>query len=135
MDLNIKLYVLYPYVIKIILLRNCQNHILARTMRHALKNGYVLPDDFRKTDDYVLEKIESRKDDVFINRNLQILSMEILPPDGPFANARTKFRYVDPLFWSSGRLVRVSERHPDFVAEVSSEGKRYKCAISIYDGK
>lgn len=109
-------------------------HLLARTMRHAIEKGYVSPDDFKKTDDFVLEKIEARKDDEFIKRNLEFLSMDTLPPDGPFTKARTKFRYVDPMFWRNGRLLRVSENYPSFAKDVEDERLKFLSPILVYNG-
>jgi HD superfamily phosphohydrolase len=109
-------------------------HLLARTMRYAMEKGFVSPDDFRKTDDFVLEKIEARKDNEFIKRNLEILSMDSLPPEGPFTKARTKFRFVDPMFWRKGRLLRLSENYPSFAKEIEIEKVKYLAPIPVYNG-
>lgn len=109
-------------------------HILARTMRYAMEKGYVFPDDFKKTDDFVLGKIENIKNDEYIKKNLDILSLAVLPPDGPFATARTKFRYVDPLFWRDGKLVKLSEDNGEFAKHVENERKIFTSPINIYNG-
>lgn len=108
-------------------------HILARTMRYAMKKGYVVSSDFVNTDDFVLSKIES-VDDEFIKSNLAILSMDTIPVLGKMAVARTKFRYVDPLFWRDGRIVRLSADNIDFAKMVDEQRKIYEVPISVFDG-
>ncbi len=110
-------------------------HILARTMRYAMGKGYISPSDFTGTDEDALSKIEPHKDDKYIMRNLEILLLPELPLDAKQTTAVIRFRYVDPLFWQNGKMMRVSEKYPEFAAEIENERKVFTAPINIFDGE
>jgi hypothetical protein len=110
-------------------------HILARTMRYAMGKGYISPSDFTGTDEEALRKIEPHKDDKYIMRNLEILLLPELPLDAKQTTAVIRFRYIDPLFWQNGKMMRVSEKYSEFAAEIENERKIFTAPISIFDGE
>ena len=110
-------------------------HILAKVMRYALTKGYVHEPDFKTTDDAVLARIESVTDDEIIKKYLNLLLLDTMPPDGPHILVHHKHRYVDPLFWRNGVVVRLSEDNAEFARLIESERKIFEAPIPVFDGE
>ncbi len=97
-----------------------RHHILAQTLKRALKVGIIEEQDFLTEDAAVIGKLE-RSQDQKIERNLGVLKLNPLPSlRGRVITIYKEFRYVDPEFFWKGTLVKLSEVDMDFKSKLVS---------------
>lgn len=109
--------------------------LFANLLRKALNLKLIDFSDFWQDDNFVLNKVKKSKDKD-IQKLLSILrnkSLKKYPKSGEAVFK--KFRYIDPLFLSKNKLVRLSEVNKDFKTELEEAKKNNKKGIVLPDIK
>src|SRR3989344_118509 len=102
-------------------------HIFSKILKYALGNGIIQKEDFSHDDDYVVSKMKASADEQIINI-FSYLRQRKLPQVHEGGIVHKKFRYIDPLFLSEGKAIRLSETDDEFsnlledARKVNSEG-------------
>ncbi len=107
--------------------------LFADTLQRALDLKLFNRDDFWKDDEWILERLESSKDES-IQRCLSILKQPSLmsynTSDAPSAK---KFRYVDPLFVNKSELIRLSSVDTEFADQISAAKQENALGVFAID--
>lgn len=88
-------------------------HQLATALKRALSLNIINLDDFDEDDNFIISKLESCQDAEIVSRLIYLRQKE-LPPADDGIRVYKKFRYVDPLFLTSGSLFRLSSVDESF---------------------
>ncbi len=96
-------------------------YILANILKKALDNKLILFEDFNKTDNYVLDKLNnSREKNILDNLNLLKKGFNIIE-DKNGIELKKKFRYIDPEILVNGSFKRLSELSKNYFDFINLE--------------
>ncbi len=101
-------------------------YVLAKALKIALDEKIIAEEDFRKDDDFIIEKLESSNNEKIkeILKYLEEENLEYnLDDENPQISAKKKFRYVDPEYLEKGVLKRLSQENEDFRNLIEKERK------------
>lgn len=91
--------------------------LFSKILKIALNDGIISEEDFKKDDNFILEKIEN-SDDKKIKELLKYLENEDIvyeiDKENPQISTKKKFRYVDPEYLENGEIKRLSQEDKDF---------------------
>lgn len=88
-------------------------HLFSKAVKKALNLGIINQTDFLIDDEYITKKLDDCTEPQ-IFQTLQYLRQERLPVLESGIKAFKKFRYIDPLFISDDKLVRLSSTDKNF---------------------
>lgn len=101
-------------------------HLLAEALKEALSKGVINLEDFRKTDEEVMEKLRNTSERT-IRQNLDILSngFSLVSSDSTEAIIlKSKFRFIDPEILLDGSIVplsNLSTHYKEFLEKCKKE--------------
>ncbi|MBI4143937.1 HD domain-containing protein [Candidatus Woesearchaeota archaeon] len=100
----------------------------AKVLQLALQRGYISMQDLYTVDDVVLQKLAVCNDEAVL-KELSAMRNGVALSNGSIHLVK-KFRYVDPLFYDNGVLVRLSCAVPSFAGEIEVARKKNREGIS-----
>ncbi len=100
--------------------------ILSNILKKALDNKIIYLDDFSKTDNYILEKLNNSGDKhILDNLNLLKSNLKIIEDENGI-KLKKKFRYVDPEVSINGSFKKLSELSDKYKKIISFEKQNYQ---------
>lgn len=109
--------------------------LLGDALKIGIEEGVVTRDDLWLTDEVVLEKLmTSKQDDVHaILKLLEQKNLSALPTEAEAI--KKKFRHVDPLFVDGDRLTHLSDADPAFKSRLDADRLKNEEGLYIVDVK
>ncbi len=109
------------------------HQILADAIKIALKEKILTKDDLFTDDETVLEKLK-KTPNLDIKNKLKMLNpnLKIIENENDFdIYSKTKLRYINPKFIKDNKILKVTDRYPEFLDKLKKHENKIKKGIFV----
>ena len=107
-------------------------HILAEILKIGIQKKFIYFQDFKKTDDFVINLLKNRKDEDILY-GLELLKNGFLIKASEDGNVelKSKFRYIDPEILIENQIKKLSEISNEYKTILENEKENYKNYVRV----